>query len=178
MWLRRAFFLWLFPAAFVLPLWLLVGWGVFNAGGWAFLWVLLVAIPSVLIGQLVLTLLVRARGTVRTARAVSWWDVLGFTVWHALTISLGFFVEAWWLPVMLVTVLVGLGLFWLQLWQLWREARGAAVSVLRTAEGMAYIPPAAEEDRLRDQARQHGEVIVISEGGGPQTGHPHPGSGR
>ena len=47
MWLRRAFFGWLIPAAFVLPLWLLIGWAVFNAGGWAFLWVLFLAIPGV-----------------------------------------------------------------------------------------------------------------------------------
>ena len=104
MWVRRAFYGWLIPAAFLLPLWLLVGWGVFNAGGWAFLWVLFLAIPSVFIGQLVLTLLVRARGTVRAERAVSWWDVLGFTVWHCLTIALGFFNQAWWAPVMVLTV--------------------------------------------------------------------------
>nr|WP_315267968.1 MFS transporter permease [Microbacterium lemovicicum] len=177
MWLRRAFYSWLLPAAVVLPLWLLIGWGVFNAGGWAFAWVLFVAIPSVFLGQLALGLLVRARGTVRAERAVSWWDVLGFGVWHALTVSLGFFSAAWWLPVMILTVLVGLGLFWLQLWQLWRETRGATVAYLRTAEGMAYLPP-QDEDRVRDRARQHAEVIVLSEGGGPQTGHPHPGNGR
>src|SRR5690349_9998248 len=49
MWLRRAFYGWLFPAAFLLPLWLLIGWAVFNAGGWAFLWVLFLAIPAVFI---------------------------------------------------------------------------------------------------------------------------------
>jgi hypothetical protein len=65
MWLRRAFFGWLIPAAFLLPLWLLIGWAVFNAGGWAFLWVLFLAIPGVFLWQLLLTLLVRARGTVR-----------------------------------------------------------------------------------------------------------------
>ena len=96
------------PAAFVLPLWLFVGWIAFDAGAWALLWVLLVAIPSVLIGQLVLTLLVRARPTARAARAVSWWDVAGFAVWHALTFALGFFVAAWWLPVFLLTVAVGI----------------------------------------------------------------------
>ena len=67
MWLRRAFYGWLIPAAFILPLWLLVGWGVFNAGGWAFLWVLFLAIPGVFLWQLLLTLLVRARGTVQGA---------------------------------------------------------------------------------------------------------------
>ncbi|WP_197061041.1 MFS transporter permease [Microbacterium mangrovi] len=122
MWLRRAFYGWLFPAAFILPLWLFIGWGVFSAGGWAFLWVVLIAIPSVFIGQLILTLMVRARPSARSARAVSWWDVLGFTVWHCLTISLAFFAASWWLPVMILTVCVGLGMFWLEIWQLMREA--------------------------------------------------------
>jgi hypothetical protein len=122
MWLRRAFYGWLFPAAFILPLWLFIGWGVFSAGGWAFLWVVLIAIPSVFIGQLVLSLMVRARPSARAARAVSWWDVLGFTVWHCLTISLAFFTASWWLPVMILTVCVGLAMFWLEIWQLMREA--------------------------------------------------------
>ncbi|MFE1644914.1 MFS transporter permease [Microbacterium sp. P01] len=177
MWVRRVFYGWLFPAAFVLPLWLFVGWGIFQAGGWAFLWVLFVAIPSVFVGQLALTLLVRARGTVRAQRAVSWWDVLGFTVWHALTISLGFFTQSWWAPVMVATVIVGLALFWMELWQLWREARGSAALVLKTNEGLAYLPPTREE-RVRAKADEHAEVFVISEGGGPQTGYPHPGNGR
>ena len=104
MWLRRAFYGWLIPAAFLLPLWLLIGWGVFNAGGWAFLWVLFLAIPGVFLWQLLLTLLVRARGTVRLHRAVSWWDVLGFAVWHLLVISLGFFDPAWWAAVLVVAI--------------------------------------------------------------------------
>jgi hypothetical protein len=159
--LRRAFFHWLIPAAFVLPLWLLVGWGVFNAGGWAFLWVLLIAIPSVFLGQLILSLLVRARGTVRAQRAVSWWDVAGFTVWHALTISLGFFAQTWWAGVMVLTVFVGVGLFWLELWQLWREARPTRV-LLRTAEGVGYIPPPPAAAQDGTHGGRH-EVIVITE---------------
>ena len=157
MWLRRAFFGWLIPSAFVLPLWLLVGWAIFNAGGWAFLWVLFLAIPGVFLWQLLLTLLVRARGTVRAHRAVSWWDVLGFTVWHLLVISLGFFVEAWWAPVMVVTILAGVALFWLALWQLWSEARPSRF-VLHTTEGMAYIPPTAE----RPEPTAH-DVIIVTE---------------
>ena len=38
MWLRRAFYQWLLPAALVLPLWLLIGWIAFSASGWALLW--------------------------------------------------------------------------------------------------------------------------------------------
>ncbi|WP_434970537.1 MFS transporter permease [Microbacterium sp. bgisy207] len=158
MWLRRAFYGWMIPAAFVLPLWLFVGWIAFDAGAWALLWVLLVAIPSVLIGQLVLTLLVRARPTARAARAVSWWDVAGFAVWHALTFALGFFVAAWWLPVFLLTVAVGISLFWLMLWQLWREARPGLVT-LRSASGIPYIPPSGTTPPRREDP----EVIVITE---------------
>ena len=63
--LRSGFFRWLIPAAFVLPLWLFIGWIVFGANPLSLLWVLLSA-PIVLIGQLILTLLVRARPTART----------------------------------------------------------------------------------------------------------------
>jgi hypothetical protein len=130
---------------------------VFSTGSWAFLWVLFLAIPGVFLWQLLLTVLVRARGTVRAHRAVSWWDVLGFTVWHLLVISLGFFAEAWWAPVMVVAILAGVVLFWLELWQLWSEARPSRF-VLHTSEGVAYIP--AETDGPEAAPR---EVIVISE---------------
>ena len=167
MWLRRAFFAWLIPSAFVLPLWLLVGWGVAGAGGWAFLWVLFLAIPGVLIWQLILTLLVRARGTVRAHRAVSWWDVLGFAIWHALVIALGFFDPAWWAPVMVLAVLVGVGMFWLELWQLWREARPSTI-LLRPSEGVAYIPP--QEPASRATVDAESEVFVITEKQRPTSG--------
>ena len=157
MWLRRAFFGWLIPSAFLLPLWLLVGWAVFNAGGWAFLWVLFLAIPGVFLWQLILTLLVRARGTVRAQRAVSWWDVLGFTVWQGLVVSLGFFAETWWAPVMVLAIVAGVALFWLALWQLWSEARPSRL-VMRTADGVAYIPP---QRSAADASPE--EVIVITE---------------
>lgn len=158
MWLRRALFGWLIPAAFVLPLWLLVGWAIFNTGGWAFLWVLFLAIPGVFLWQLLLTLLVRARGTVRAHRAVSWWDVLGFAVWHLLVISLGFFAEAWWAPVMVLAILAGVALFWLELWQLWSEARPSRF-LLQSADGVAYIPPPA----ARGEDAREKEVFVIDE---------------
>lgn len=161
MWLRRAFYVWLIPAAFLLPLWLLVGWGVFTAGGIAFLWTIFIAIPSVFLGELILTLLVRARGTVRATRAVSWWDVAGFTVWHALTIAVGFFNSAWFAPVLVAAILVGIGMFWLELWQLFRETRGSAVVVRTTSTGYSYIP-APEEPSVQRSQGDH-EVIVINE---------------
>ncbi len=126
MWLRQAFFRWLVPAAFVLPLWLFVGWIVFGASPWALLWVL-VSAPLVFVGQLVLTLLVRARGTVRADRAVSGTDAAVIGSWHALIVALGVFDSGWWWPVLAVTVAVGGAALWTSLWQLWREARPSAV---------------------------------------------------
>jgi hypothetical protein len=165
MWLRRAFYRWLLPAAFALPLWLFVGWGVFNAGGWAFLWVLFIAVPSVFVGQLALTLITRSRPSVRALRAVSWTDVLAYAVWHALTISLGFYVASWWAPVMVLTVLVGIALVWFQLWQLWREARPRDI-LLRASNGAAYIPASASSSAgARGAAETPIPVIVVEESG-------------
>lgn len=157
MWFRRLFFRWLFPAAVVLPLWLLVGWGVFQAGGLAFLWVLFIAAPSVLVGQTVLALLVRARGSVRADRAVSWWDVLAFSVWHALIIATGFF-PSWFALAVVLAILAAVGVFWVSIMQLWRESRGS-VMLLRTADGTGYIPPT----RPSSTPRSDPTVVVLEE---------------
>lgn len=137
--LRRAFFLWLIPAAFVLPLWLLIGWIVFGASPWALLWVF-VSAPIVFVWQLVVTLLMRARGTVRAERAVSWLDIALAGAWHLAVIALGVFDDRWWWPVLGLTIALGLALMWVSLWQLWREAR-PSVLISRTSEGIAYVPP-------------------------------------
>ncbi|MFG6445423.1 MFS transporter permease [Microbacterium sp. P06] len=158
MWLRRLFFRWLFPAAIVLPLWLLVGWGVFQAGGLAFLWVLFIAIPSVLIGQTLLSLLVRARGTVRAERAVSWWDVLAFSVWHALIIATGFYDSTWFALTLVLAIVAAVGVFWVSLAQLWRESRGSMV-LLRATDGTGYIPPT----RAPREERVDPSVVVLEE---------------
>ena len=167
MWIRRVFFSWLFPAALALPVWLLIGWGIFHAGGWAFLWTLFVALPSVLIGEVVLALLIRARPTVREQRAVSWRDVAGLTLWHGLTIAVGFFPQAvfgWILAAAIVAFLV---VFWSTLWQLWKDvaARGRAVFAV---DGRAAFPDpngGIREETVQAGARQGGEIIVISETG-------------
>lgn len=157
MWLRRAFFQWLIPAAIVLPLWLFVGWIISGASPWALLWVLISA-PIVLVGQLVLALLVRARGTVRAERAVSWTDVALFGAWHALIVVLGLFSSPWWWAVLALTVAVGVVLLWMQLSQLWRETKPTGL-IRRTFEGVAYVPPPRAE---ADSGVAH-EVIVVTE---------------
>ncbi|MFT4215402.1 MAG: MFS transporter permease [Microbacterium sp.] len=158
MWLRRAFLRWLIPAAFVLPVWLVAGWIVFGASGWALLWVLISA-PIVLVGELVLSLLVRARGTVRTFAAVSWMDVCVIGAWHVFIVALGTFSGGgWWWLTLGATVAIGLAGFWTSLWQLWREAKPAPL-LLRTPSGVGYVPaPTAEA-----QPGSADEVIVIHE---------------
>ena len=157
MWLRRAFFRWLLPAAFLLPLWLLVGWGVFQ-GGWAILWVLFIAIPSVFLGQLLLTLLTRSRPSVRADRAVSWWDVAGFTLWHGLTIAVGCFIPGVFPWLLTAAVIVGLALVGLQGWQLWSEAKGSGARFRETLAWSSF--PASDDASPEPRPR---EVIIVQE---------------
>ncbi len=160
MWVQQAFFRWLLPAAFILPLWLLIGWGVTGAGGWAFL-LLIIAMPSVFIGQLLLTLLVRSRPSVRAARAVSWWDVAGFTLWHGLTIAVGFFPRDWFGLLLAGAIAVGIAMFWLMLWQLWSEARGSGLRIFaRTDEAIYSVPDRGASGPRRST---EDEVLIIRE---------------
>lgn len=157
MWLRQAFFRWLIPAAFLLPLWLLIGWIVFGANPWALLWVIISA-PIVLVWQVILTLFIRARGTVRAGRAVSWTDLGVVGAWHVLVIALGVFDGRWWWPVFALTIAVGIAAMWTSLSQLWREAKPAPV-LLRTPDGVGYVPvPRPEAPRVVDE-----EIVIIRE---------------
>ena len=162
--LRSGFYRWLIPAAFVLPAWLLVGWIIFGANPLSLLWVLLSA-PIVLVGQLILTLLIRARGTARAERAVSWVDVALIGGWNVLIVALGVFSNPWWWALFALTVVVGVAALWGALAQLWREARPAG-AILRTPDGLGYVPAPAEPRAPRTDA----DVIVIREkGAGPAS---------
>ncbi len=122
--LRQAFYRWLLPAAFVLPLWLLVGYMVFQANVWTILWLLFLAMPAVFIGQLIFTLMVRSRTSVRRNKAVSTLDIAAFGTWHVLTILTGLYSEWVWLFLTLA-IIAGIGVFVSCMWQLWQEATGA-----------------------------------------------------
>jgi hypothetical protein len=157
MWLRQAFFRWLLPAAVVLPLWIFIGWAIFGQSAWGLLWVLLMAMPAVFLGQLVLTLLTRSRPSVRAERALSWWDVAGFTVWHVLTILVGLFLDGGFGWLLTGAIIAAIALFWLQLWQLWNEARGTGVRIRETVSWRT----APSTDAPTTQAEP--DVIVIEE---------------
>lgn len=161
--LRAGFYRWLIPGAFVLPLWLFIGWIVFGSNPLSLLWVL-VSAPIVLVAQLILTLLVRARGTARAERAVSWTDLALIGGWNVLVVALGVFSNPWWWALFAVTVVVGIGALWSVFVQLWRETRPAGI-VLRTPEGMGYVPAPAP----RSRGPQDAEVIVIHEKDSPSA---------
>lgn len=159
----------------MLPFWLLVGWFVFLPGGWAFLWMVF-SLPAVFVCQLIIALLIRARPTVRAERAVSWWDVLGIIVWNGLTIWLGTYPEQIFIPLFILTIVAGIGMFWLSLWQLWGEARGNSIRLIdavRVGPGVTGDDPFGAgaayfgDPSSRSRARREPEVIIVTEASDP-----------
>lgn len=126
---------WLIPAALVLPLWLLLGWAIFNAASqpWALLPVLLVFAPSVLVCELVFALLVRVRPSVRATRAVSWTDVGVFGVWHVLTILVGLYFAPIFAVSLILAVLAAVGVLWVTSMELRRESSQSRSAFLDTS---------------------------------------------
>ena len=156
--LRRAFYRWLVPAAFVLPLWLLVGYMVFQANAWAILWLLFLAMPSVFVGQLIFTLLVRSRPSVRRNRAVSALDVATFGTWHVLTILVGLYSE--WFPLSLtLAIIAGIGVLVSCMWQLWQEGTGSRYET--PVEGV--FPSARPSTRPHTQATGSADIFIVTE---------------
>ncbi|MCU1408049.1 MAG: hypothetical protein JWM23_129 [Microbacteriaceae bacterium] len=142
--IRRAFFYWQFAAVIVLPLWLVVGWPIFGAGGWKVLGVFFGAVVLG-IALLAVSLVFFARKEVRVTRAVSWADAGVLTVWHGLIISVGFYAAASpWLSILVIVV--GVGAFWFAVWELFdatkRRVR-AVIDEIELAAKPAYLRPPA-----------------------------------
>lgn len=139
--IRRAFFYWQFIAAAVLPLWLVVGWPIFGAGGWKILGVF---VGAVLLGLalLAVALLNYARKEVRRKRIVSWPDVAMLAVWHALVVFVGFYADvAPWVSILVIVV--GVAAFWLSAWELYAAARRRVRTVMSQIDDLARpITPA------------------------------------
>lgn len=153
--LRRLFYRWQFLAAIALPGWLLVGWGVFGGSGWVFP-LLLVGAALLAASLAIVSGLMRARGSVRRDRALSWWDVAILAAWHAAVIGLGFFGPT----TALFTVLgitIGLAGFWYSLAALLRETgrawRAGVTGYLDEQTRLAYRRPPGPD----------GDVYVVRE---------------
>ncbi|WP_374010835.1 hypothetical protein [Leifsonia sp. LS-T14] len=158
--IRKAFYWWLFPAAVVLPVWVLVGWAAFSQGsGWSFLG-LLVLCPILFVAMLVVSGIVIARRSVREKRAVSWWDVALFAAWHLTVIGFGFFVPGLtgWFAV--AGILLFIATFWVALWQLLTETRARVQQTFAAYERAAQ--PKVTEYPASDPV-DAGEYIVIEE---------------
>lgn len=160
--IRRAFFYWQFPAAVILPAWILVGWGVFAATGWQILG-LIVGVMMLTVGMLATAGLIFARKDVRAETRVSWLDVVLLTVLHALVISVGFFTPA---TAVLgsLSVVALIALFWSGIVQLVVETRKRVRSALAGFEAQAarlQAPPRT--------TRVDGEYIVIETSGEGRT---------
>ncbi len=158
--IRKAFYWWLFPSAIVLPAWLLVGWAAFNQGsGWSFLGLLLLC-PILFVAMLVVGGIVMARRSVRSTRAVSWYDVGLFAAWHLSIIAFGFFVPGLtgWFAVL--GILLFVAIFWVVVWELLRETR---TRVQATFDAYQRAAQPRQVPQPEESAMDAGEYIVIEE---------------
>lgn len=152
--IRRAFFYWQFPAAVILPAWILVGWGVFAATGWQIIG-LIVGVMMLTVAMLATAGLIFARKDVRAEKAVSWLDVGLLAVLHGLIIAVGFFTSATALLGTLSVVAV-IALFWSGIIQLVVETRRRVKAALS-----GYEEQVRRVHSPLQSPRVDGEYIVI-----------------
>ncbi|MBF4633584.1 hypothetical protein ITJ38_04100 [Agreia pratensis] len=160
MMIRRAFYSVLFPAAVLLPAWLLVGSAVFGGGAWETLGVLLAGIV-LFVALAAIAGIVYARPGVRASKLVSWIDVAVLTVISASAITLGLNTAAS-TAASVVLIVAVIGGFWAAVWQFFVEARKRVQDAFASFE----VPPAAPGTGFRPNQvpagiRNDGEYIVI-----------------
>lgn len=133
--IRRAFHYAQFVAALALPAWLLVGWSIFGGGGLQLIGLLIVC-PILAIAMLAVSAIISVRKEVRATRALSWLDAGILALWYLAIALAGTFGPATGLLEFAV-VLIGLGAFWLVVWELIAETRKRISSVLAEFESQA-----------------------------------------
>ncbi|WP_423918113.1 hypothetical protein ACPEEZ_09770 [Frigoribacterium sp. 2-23] len=178
--LRRVFFRLLWVAAFVLPVWVLVGRAFFGVPlGLQFLGQI-VLVPLLFIGQVLVTALILARRSVRQNRAVSWLDASLLTLSWLAQLALGFFIvdsSAQTPSASAFTAIAGAGSLDLS------TALFALAVTVTIASGIALIASAAwqwvQEARRRVVASLADLEAVANQGRQPygQTGGQAPGFG-
>jgi hypothetical protein len=152
---RRTFRTWMFIASVALPIWPLIGWGLFGGGGWEFLG-LIIAMPILFLALIAVSALVYARPTVRRERAVAWWDVVILTLWHALIVGFGLFGPNT-STFAVLGVLTGIAAFWYVVWAFFTDAAKRARETLAEFEQMATAPT----QRRVPSAGTSGENVII-----------------
>jgi len=171
MFVRRVFYYWQFVAAIVLPIWLLVGWGVFGGSGWGLLGLVLVC-PLAFVVLLAIALLIYARKSVRRSHAVSWIDVGLLTLWHLSVIGVGLYsVGVNWFGV--GAIVLAIAAFWVVLWELVSETRRRVASAFAAIENAA-VPQTPQAPRgPQGTFSQDGDVIIIRESDASGGGAAH-----
>lgn len=132
--LRRAFYYVHVLAALILPVWLLVGWGVFGGGGLELLLVILGAV-TLLVSMLVVAGITFARRSVRVDRALSWIDVGVLFAWYAAIIAAGFY-PSFGGVLNAAIILFGLAAFWTAIGQLVTDTSRRVKSAINN-----FVPP-------------------------------------
>lgn len=87
---RRALYYWQFTAALLLPVWVVVGRGLYgSSNGWD---ILLYIVLAIILGVALLAVagLTTARKSVRSTRALSTRDAIVLSAWHVAIIAFGF----------------------------------------------------------------------------------------
>jgi len=157
MMLRRALLRWQLFAVPVLPLWLLVGFGVF-AGGASGFFLLFLAAGALFVFLAVLAGVTRLRPVVRQTRALAAWDAAATLAFHLAVVGLGFF-GATGVAFGVAAVLLGLATFWLTIGELTREWRDRVSGAVARASARTS-PVAASRPRRRPD---EGDTIIVHE---------------
>jgi hypothetical protein len=160
---RRAIYLSMFPAAIILPVWVLISRGIVADGiGWEFL-VYLIVCPALFVVLGATAGFIVARKSARSVRAVSWWDAGVLTALYAALIASGFYAVT---ALVVAVVVLAVAAFWLAIYELVTETKarvnnfvngsGALGGSGSASRGSTQIPGYRESAKKVDP-----EVIVI-----------------
>jgi hypothetical protein len=159
---RRALFYWQFTAALLLPVWVVVGRGLYgSSNGWD---ILLFIVLSIVLGVALLAVagLTTARKSVRSTRSVSVRDAIILSVWHVAIVAYGFNDFALLAAVIILLTVIA---FWQAVIALFTETRDR----VRSAFALPEFPVDAgtyTSTRVTDQGDHR--VIVIEPGREPR----------
>ncbi|MHC2185013.1 hypothetical protein ACVLV4_000643 [Rathayibacter agropyri] len=156
---RRAFGSWQFPAAIALPLWILLGYGLFGgSSGWTVLG-LVIALPILSVALAVVASIVAFRVTVRPTRTPEWSDVAVVGAWHVSLVAFGF-VPPGWAALGLLSVVLGVGALWYSTWRFLSDAR-ATLLAFATASAEHTEAAPRRVDGFDPERPQDGQTIVL-----------------
>lgn len=161
------------PAAVVLPVWILVGYGVFGETLWLLPLVIVLAVAAA-VSLAGVGMLAKARAGVKSSGALSWPDVALFAAWWVTIAAAGFASRATGALVLLAAALAVVT-FWVVLVELFSDARRALRDSFEAFGRQAQPAPGPDPRaagplgsggpaRVRArEPRDDGEYIVVRE---------------